>query len=145
MSNLILCVLIVLKSIQAFYLPNAGRENLKVLTYASVNKILTKTTQEGNLVATGVEFVHGERTFVINVTMEVILCAGYVATVPFFFGWDMWFIYLQSPEVTSDPRAIWHRQQHLTGVGRCECTSEPLYRRRKPSRTYDDSSQLRSA
>lgn len=78
-------MLVILKSIQAFYFPNTGRGNLKVLTSASVNKILTKTTQEGDLVATGVEFVHGEQTYVINVAMEVILCAGYVATVPFFY------------------------------------------------------------
>ncbi|KIM67333.1 GMC oxidoreductase [Scleroderma citrinum Foug A] len=60
----------------AFYLPCAARENLKVLTSASVNRFLTKVTQEGLLAATGVEFVYAEQTHVVNVTMEVVLCAG---------------------------------------------------------------------
>lgn len=72
-----------LKTIQAFYLPNAGRSNLKVLTSASVTKILTKKAHDGDLVATGVEFVHEKQTYVINVAMEVILCAGYVASMCF--------------------------------------------------------------
>ena len=80
-SSPIVDMLVILKPFQAFYLPCAARENLKVLTSASVNRLLTKVTQEGLLAATGVEFVHSEQTYVVNVTMEVVLCAGYIASV----------------------------------------------------------------
>ena len=95
-------MLIILKPFQAFYLPCAARENLKVLTSASVNRLLTKVTQEGLLAATGVEFVYAEQTYVVNVTMEVVLCAGYVASIPSIVG-NTQLIYMQSFEVSSDP------------------------------------------
>ncbi|KAL4071383.1 GMC oxidoreductase [Scleroderma yunnanense] len=60
----------------AFYLPNAARENLRVLTSASVNRIITKKTQGEDLVATGVEFVYDKQIYIVSVTMEVVLCAG---------------------------------------------------------------------
>ena len=83
MGHLNLTYILTLKTIQAFYLPDAGRSNLKVLTSALVTKILTKKAHDGDLVATGVEFVHGEQKYAIDVAMEVILCAGYVASTCF--------------------------------------------------------------
>ena len=94
-------MLIILKPFQAFYLPCAARENLKVLTSASVNRLLTKVTQEGLLAATGVEFVYAEQTYVVDVTMEVVLCAGYVARRS--IVGNMQLICMQSLEVSADP------------------------------------------
>ncbi|KZT05544.1 GMC oxidoreductase [Laetiporus sulphureus 93-53] len=60
----------------AFYLPNKDRANLTVLTSASVNRMHTDTTMNGKLSAMGVEFLHGDKTYIVNAKKEVILSAG---------------------------------------------------------------------
>ncbi|KAL1582501.1 hypothetical protein WHR41_08793 [Cladosporium halotolerans] len=54
-----------------YLLPNAGRENLKVLTEAMVSKIIL----DGD-VATGIEFMSDGKTHKVNASREVILSAG---------------------------------------------------------------------
>lgn len=54
-----------------YLLPNAGRENLKVLTEAMVSKIIL----DGD-VATGIEFMSDGQTHKVNASREVILSAG---------------------------------------------------------------------
>ncbi|TCD71198.1 hypothetical protein EIP91_012148 [Steccherinum ochraceum] len=60
----------------AFYLPNKDRPNLHVLTFAHVVRVVTEPTASGDLVATGVEFLHDGKTYVANANKEVILSAG---------------------------------------------------------------------
>ncbi|EIW79994.1 FAD/NAD(P)-binding domain-containing protein [Coniophora puteana RWD-64-598 SS2] len=62
-------------SMTAFYFPHTHRPNLKVLTRAYVTKLVTSV--QSTLTATGVEFTHGGKTFVVNASKEVVLCAGY--------------------------------------------------------------------
>ena len=55
--------------------PNLGRPNLKVLTEAQATKIILDGTT-----ATGVEFVHGGRSFKVDAKREVVLSAGVIQT-----------------------------------------------------------------
>ncbi|TBU27831.1 GMC oxidoreductase [Dichomitus squalens] len=60
-----------------YIVPALDRPNLKVLTAAYVNRVLTK--KEGDdVVATGVEFEHGGNVHVVHAAKEVILCASTV-------------------------------------------------------------------
>ncbi|KAF9808281.1 hypothetical protein IEO21_07894 [Rhodonia placenta] len=62
-------------SVIGYLLPIIHRPNLKVLTEAYVNKIVTR--KEGDiLTATGVEFEHGGNVYQVHATKEVILSAG---------------------------------------------------------------------
>ncbi|KAH7924718.1 alcohol oxidase [Leucogyrophana mollusca] len=58
-----------------FYMANAQRENLHVLTAAHGSKIVTRS-EDGELHATGVEFLHEGKVQVVHAGKEVILCAG---------------------------------------------------------------------
>ncbi|KAG8778839.1 hypothetical protein FRC12_024783 [Ceratobasidium sp. 428] len=58
--------------------PNAGRANLHVFTNSLVGRIIWKNTT-GNAIATGVEFINGTSTQVIN-TNNVIVSAGTLNT-----------------------------------------------------------------
>jgi choline dehydrogenase-like flavoprotein len=65
--------------VQAFYEPNAGRNNLILLTGAQATKILFsgKKDGKGNLEATGVAYVGRDNaTYQARVSKEVILSAG---------------------------------------------------------------------
>ncbi|KAF2112978.1 hypothetical protein BDV96DRAFT_579518 [Lophiotrema nucula] len=64
-------------SATAYYLPNASRKNLHVLTDAIVEKIDLESRDEKWL-ATGVSFLCGTERFTARCTYEVILCAGSV-------------------------------------------------------------------
>ncbi|KAI0709492.1 GMC oxidoreductase [Earliella scabrosa] len=59
----------------AYYAPNADRKNLTVLTNAHVARIVFRPGSSP-LVATGVEFIHGDKTYVVQVKKEVIVSAG---------------------------------------------------------------------
>lgn len=66
-------------STSAYYLPNASRPNLRVLTNATVREIiLEQRVQEW--AATGVRFDHGDRRYTTAASQEVVLCAGSVAS-----------------------------------------------------------------
>jgi len=58
-----------------YLLPVVNRPNLKVLSEAYVLKIVT-SKQGDEVVATGVEFEHGDVTYRVDATKEVILSAG---------------------------------------------------------------------
>ncbi|KAM5543788.1 hypothetical protein V8D89_002405 [Ganoderma adspersum] len=64
-------------SASAYLFPALGRPNLKVLTGATVHRLLT-TKQADGLVATGAEFAHGDKVHTVSAGKEVILCAGTV-------------------------------------------------------------------
>lgn len=57
--------------------PALDRPNLKVLSDAYVNKIIT-TKQGESVVATAVEFEHGGAIHKVSARKEVIVSAGYV-------------------------------------------------------------------
>jgi hypothetical protein len=65
-------------SLQAFYLPNATRANLKVLTGAAVTKVLFRDTLSATdeKIADGVQFSYGENLYSVKAEKEVVLCAG---------------------------------------------------------------------
>ncbi|TCD68660.1 hypothetical protein EIP91_010181 [Steccherinum ochraceum] len=63
-------------SATVFYLPNKDRTNLHVLTKASVGRILTEKSGNGNITATSVEFYHGGTKYAVKVGKEVIVSAG---------------------------------------------------------------------
>ncbi|TDL20968.1 GMC oxidoreductase [Rickenella mellea] len=68
-------------SVTAYYLPNAHRSNLSVLTGAHGVKILTtKSNQHGEVSSTGVEFLHSGQRHVVKANKEVILSAGTINT-----------------------------------------------------------------
>jgi choline dehydrogenase-like flavoprotein len=60
---------------QAYYEPNAQRNNLTILTAAQATKVVLEATDTGVL-ATGVEFVYEKNRYVAKATREVILSAG---------------------------------------------------------------------
>ena len=62
----------------AYYLPNASRPNLSLLTDALVTNIILTEDVDGRLTATGVRFRHGGDEFSVSAAREVILCAGSV-------------------------------------------------------------------
>lgn len=55
---------------------------MKVLTGARATKIIFNkdTGADGNIVASGVEFLVGDQKFVVQAAKEVILCAGVIQT-----------------------------------------------------------------
>jgi len=59
----------------AFYVPNAGRSNLSVLTNAHVNRILFKE-HSGIIDASAVSFSFSDKEYVVSASREIILCAG---------------------------------------------------------------------
>lgn len=66
-------------STPAYYLPNAHRPNLHVLTSAAVREIVLEQHGE-QWTATGVRFDHGGQSYTVAASQEVILSAGSVAS-----------------------------------------------------------------
>ena len=66
-------------STPAYYLPNAHRPNLRVLTNAAVREIVLEQRGE-QWTAAGVRFDHGDQTYTVAALREVILSAGSVAS-----------------------------------------------------------------
>ncbi|KAJ7223141.1 alcohol oxidase [Mycena pura] len=65
----------------AYYTPVAARPNLKLLTGAQVTKILFQSDRvNGNLVATGVEFIVADKTYTVSAAKEIVLCGGATQT-----------------------------------------------------------------
>ncbi|KAK0189137.1 hypothetical protein F5146DRAFT_1225783 [Armillaria mellea] len=62
-----------------FYLRNSDRPNLSILLSACATKV-TFSDAEGDLTATGVEFIHGSKTHLVRGNKEVILCLGALKT-----------------------------------------------------------------
>ncbi|KAG7444390.1 alcohol oxidase [Guyanagaster necrorhizus] len=62
-----------------FYLRNSDRPNLSILLSAYATKVVFSDA-EGDLTATGVEFVHEDKSYVVRADKEVILCAGALKT-----------------------------------------------------------------
>ncbi|KZT25856.1 GMC oxidoreductase [Neolentinus lepideus HHB14362 ss-1] len=62
-------------SVTAYLQPNMDRPNLRVLTGAFVNKIITSVSQAG-VTASGVEFTHGGVVHEVYTDGDVVLCAG---------------------------------------------------------------------
>ena len=60
----------------AYYLPNAQRGNLVILTDALVQEIVFNKNEIGEWTAHGVRFSHGGADHVVNVAREIILAAG---------------------------------------------------------------------
>ncbi len=63
-------------SLQAFYIPNKDRKNLSVLVTATVRKVLTTTSSNGNVIATGVEFEYDGTVYDVNAKKEAIVSSG---------------------------------------------------------------------
>ena len=63
------------RNLQAYYLPNKDRDNLKVLCGALALRLLTKGG-DGDLVAEGVEFEYDGKVYSVYSNGEVILSAG---------------------------------------------------------------------
>ncbi|KAF8958583.1 GMC oxidoreductase [Flammula alnicola] len=64
-------------SAAAYLLPNMSRPNLGVLTDSLVSRVIFEITLDGQeLLATGVEFMHGDESYTVKVNREVILSAG---------------------------------------------------------------------
>jgi choline dehydrogenase-like flavoprotein len=66
-------------SAPAYYLPNAHRPNLRVLTNAVVQEIVLENRGE-RWTATGVRFSHSGRIYTVAASQEVVLSAGSVAS-----------------------------------------------------------------
>ena len=66
-------------SAPAYYLPNANRPNLRVLTDAVVREIILERSGE-QWTATGVRFDHGGQNYTVAASREVVLSAGTVAS-----------------------------------------------------------------
>jgi choline dehydrogenase-like flavoprotein len=66
-------------SAPAYYLPNANRPNLRVLTDAVVREIILERSGE-QWSATGVRFDHGDQSYTIAASQEIVLSAGSVAS-----------------------------------------------------------------
>ncbi|KAK9320914.1 hypothetical protein V1517DRAFT_327927 [Lipomyces orientalis] len=64
-------------SLSAYYMPNADRPNLHLLSKALVSKVLFERPKD-ELIASGVEFTVGDKRYEVTATNEVILCAGVV-------------------------------------------------------------------
>ncbi|KAI0672994.1 GMC oxidoreductase [Trametes maxima] len=64
-------------SANAYFEPNAHRKNLAVITCCTVSRITFGSSSDSvPLVATGVEFINGEKTYRVAANKEVVLCAG---------------------------------------------------------------------
>lgn len=66
-------------STPAYYLPNAHRPNLHVLTNAVVQEVVLEQRGE-RWTATGVRFNHGGQSYTVAASQEVVLSAGSVAS-----------------------------------------------------------------
>jgi len=66
-------------STPAYYLPNASRPNLRVLTDAVVREIILERSGE-EWTATGVRFDHGDQSYTVVASQEIVLSAGSVAS-----------------------------------------------------------------
>ncbi|MCJ1266941.1 hypothetical protein MMC22_006826 [Lobaria immixta] len=64
-------------SATAYYRPHADRANLVLLTEAFVREVVLQRV-EGEWVAKGARFVHGNEEYVVHTEGEVIICAGSV-------------------------------------------------------------------
>lgn len=64
-------------SATAYYRPNADRTNLVLLTEAVVREVVVERA-EGQWVAKGARFEHGNEEYVVRTEGEVIVCAGAV-------------------------------------------------------------------
>ncbi|KAA1467387.1 alcohol oxidase [Dentipellis sp. KUC8613] len=60
----------------AHYEPNIHKKNFVVVTGAHVTRVLLQPGDDGDVVATGIEFVKGGETFTAKASREVILSAG---------------------------------------------------------------------
>ncbi|KAG6835029.1 hypothetical protein H0H93_005483, partial [Arthromyces matolae] len=60
----------------AYYEHNQERPNLQVIFDAYATRIMTSTAEDGKITATGVEYLLGGTTQVIQATKEVIICCG---------------------------------------------------------------------
>lgn len=60
--------------------PNLHRSNLKVLTEATVCKILLDSEANTTPIARGVEFFHADTLYQVAATTEVLLCTGTIAS-----------------------------------------------------------------
>lgn len=61
----------------AYYLPNASRPNLDLLTDAQVTRVILED-DDGDLMAKGVRFKHGGVALSAYASREVVICAGSV-------------------------------------------------------------------
>jgi choline dehydrogenase-like flavoprotein len=66
-------------STPAYYLPKANRPNLRVLTDAVVRKIILERSCE-QWTATGVRCDHGDQSYTVAASQEIVLSAGSVAS-----------------------------------------------------------------
>ena len=64
----------------AYYAPVAHRENLHVVTGATIEKIELDSQAGEDVVATGVTFVHGNSKYTAHAAKEVILSAGTISS-----------------------------------------------------------------
>ncbi|TCD63183.1 hypothetical protein EIP91_005880 [Steccherinum ochraceum] len=64
-------------SATAFYTPNKDKPNFKVLLNATAGPLVLENPEEGgDVVATGIEFIHGGQTYVVHARKEIVLSAG---------------------------------------------------------------------
>lgn len=64
------------RSLQAFYVPNKDRPNLKVLINATAHRINTQPSANCKLSAISVEFEYDGKIHTVNVQKDVCLTAG---------------------------------------------------------------------
>lgn len=101
----------------AYYLPNAQRGNLVLLTDATVSEIvLEEAGPAWN--AKGVKFEHGGEVFTAMASREVILCAGSIASPQLLelsgIG-DPWILKQADIEVkVANPNVGEHLQDHIS-------------------------------
>ena len=68
-------------STTAYLIPNSARKNLAVLTSALVAKIIwAADKQAGSVIASGVTFISGGKTYTVKARKEVIISGGSVNT-----------------------------------------------------------------
>ncbi|KAL4876597.1 glucose-methanol-choline oxidoreductase-like protein [Aspergillus karnatakaensis] len=63
-------------SANAYYLPAKGRSNLHVVTKAHVNRVLLYRSADGEIAATGAEYIKDGQTVTVKAQQEVIVAAG---------------------------------------------------------------------
>lgn len=61
---------------QAFYTPNKDRPNFNLLTAAQVQRVLLTKSSDGQVTATGVEFVNQGTKYIVHASREVIVSCG---------------------------------------------------------------------
>ncbi|KAK6977206.1 L-sorbose 1-dehydrogenase [Favolaschia claudopus] len=70
-------------SANSYYLPNAGRSNLHVLTTSTVSRILwSSKKQGGKVVATGVEYINGSTGNKVTLSADRVVLSGGVFGTP---------------------------------------------------------------